>query len=195
MTKIIKGEEIGIAIKCLKKGGIIAFPTETVYGIGTDGTNSEAYFKIYEIKKREKNKPIPFFIEDISYLETIACNIPKEAYLLGEKFWPGPLTMILYSSQEFSWVGKKIAIRIPNHKIPLLLLKNLKKPMAVTSANISGKKEVITPDEIKDLKINLIINGGKVNIGIPSTIVDMTEKPRILRYGAIHQEVLRWIEK
>ncbi|MEW6102358.1 MAG: L-threonylcarbamoyladenylate synthase [bacterium] len=194
----IKENEIEIAVSCLKNGGIIAFPTDTVYGIGVDGRNKGAYYKIYKIKKREEDKPIPFLIGDISYLEMMTGNVSKEAFKMAERFWPGPLTIILYSSPEFLWVSPKIALRVPNHSIPLLLLKSLKGPIAATSANISKEKEAIKVDEVCSCLsscIDVIIDGGNANLGIASTIIDMTEKPKILRRGAIYQEVLRWIEK
>lgn len=189
--------DIEIAVLSLKNGGIIAFPTETVYGIGVDGKNKDAYFKLYKIKERKKDKPIPFLISDTSYLKTMASNISKEAWLLAERFWPGPLTIILYSSYEFLWVSHKIALRVPNHPICLSLLKEFKNPIATTSANISGKNPSTSVNEISpsiSKKIDVIITG-KVNYGIPSTIIDMTEEPKILRDGAIHQEVLRWIKR
>lgn len=189
--------DIEIAVLSLKKGGIIAFPTETVYGIGVDGKNKDAYFKLYEIKERDKDKPIPFLISDTSYLKTMASNISKEAWLLAERFWPGPLTIILYSSHEFLWVSDKIALRVPNHPICLSLLKEFKNPIATTSVNISGENPATSVNEISPSifeKIDVII-AGEVNYGIPSTIIDMTEEPKILREGAIHQEVLRWIKR
>lgn len=190
-------KDIDIAISYLKKGGIIAFPTETVYGIGVDGKNKDAYFKLYEIKGREKDKPIPFLIGDISYLKILASNISKQALLLAEKFWPGPLTIIFYASDEFSWVDKKIAIRIPNHPICLSLLNKFKGPIAATSANISKERAKTEISEIPPSlfsKIDVIIDGGKTDYGIASTIIDMTDKPKILRAGVIKDEVLRWIE-
>lgn len=188
---------IEIAVSSLKNGGIIAFPTETVYGIGVDGKNKDAYFKLYKIKERNEDKPIPFLISDTSYLKTMASNISEEAWLLAERFWPGPLTIILYSSDEFLWVSHKIALRVPNHPICLSLLKEFKNPIATTSANMSGKNPATTVDEISPSifkKIDVIMKG-EVNYGIPSTIIDMTEEPKILRDGAIHQEVLRWIKR
>jgi len=195
MPKVIRGNEIALAIDALKRGGVVAFPTETVYGIGVDGKNREAYLKLYEVKKREKTKPVAFLIQDISYLEMMAENVSKEAYKLAESFWPGPLTIIFYSSPPFLWVSSKIALRVPNHPICLSLLRGFKGPIATTSANISSQKPSITTNEVISClssHIDVIIEG-EVNLGIPSTIIDMTGKPKILREGAIYKEVLEWI--
>ncbi|HAW50570.1 TPA: threonylcarbamoyl-AMP synthase [bacterium] len=193
--KIVKQDGISLACQYLKDGKVIAFPTETVYGIGVDGCSKKAYFRIYEIKKREKEKRIPFLIGDISYLPIIAKDIGERAYKLAEKFWPGPLTIILYSKDEFKWVGEKIGVRIPNHPITLSLLNEFKGPIATTSANISGERDATTIEDILPISgIELIIDGGKTQIGIPSTIVDVTlTPPKILREGAIYEEVLKWI--
>lgn len=189
--------DIDVAIRCLKNGGIIAFPTETVYGIGVDGKNKDAYFKLYEIKKRNKDKPIPFLIGDISYLKMMAGNVSKGGLKLAEKFWPGPLTIIFHSSPEFLWVGEKIALRLPAHPICLSLLKEFKNPIATTSANISGDMAPTSVDEISPLlfsKLDVIITRGKTEHKVPSTIIDVTEKPKILRDGAMKDEILRWIK-
>ena len=174
----------------LKNGQIAAFPTETVYGLGACVFDERAVLKIYQAKGRMPEKPLSILIGKIEEMEQIAQNIPKNAYILAEKFWPGPLTIILEKKEQISdqvTAGKKtVGIRLPAHRIPLEIIK-LAGPLACPSANLSNSREPTTAADVsEDLmnKIDILIDGGKTEFKIPSTIIDLTsEPPKILRKG------------
>ncbi|UCB57271.1 MAG: threonylcarbamoyl-AMP synthase [Candidatus Omnitrophota bacterium] len=198
-TKIIKIDPENIelakikkAAEVIKKGGIVAFPTETVYGLAADFFNKEAVERIYKIKKRPKDKPLSVQIEDISYLEKLACGIPTSAYQLMSKFWPGPLTLVLPARPEYDKTGGTIGVRIPDSKIAQSLLKECSTPLVAPSANVSGEPAATTAPEVSryfDGLIEMIIDGGKAKLGVASTVLDLTASPyKILREGAITQK-------
>jgi len=184
--------EIGKGVKILKKGGVIAFPTDTVYGLGADAFNSRAVERIYEIKNRPKHQQFPLLIADTSQLTAMADPIPGIAWFLAERFWPGGLTLVLPKADSLpAYLApvSSIAVRVPNHPICLTLIQRLGNPVIGTSANISGKPAALTADEVGQQlggKIDFIINGGKCPGGRESTVVDVTrEAPVILRQGII----------
>ena len=181
------------AVEILKKGGIIAYPTETFYGLGAKYDNEDSLKKLYELKKRPEEKPMPLIIGTGEILPMIAASVNTSASALMDKFWPGPLTLLLNAKEGLSNYltanTGKVAVRIPGESIALHLAKEAGFPITATSANISGMlpadsaKAVITYFEDK---IDLIIDGGKTPGGLPSTIVDVTGgKIKILREGAI----------
>ncbi|MEW6606543.1 MAG: L-threonylcarbamoyladenylate synthase [bacterium] len=191
-------EKITRAANFIKKGKLVAFPTETVYGLGVDGLNKEGIRLIFEVKKRPISKPISLLISDFNELSRLAKDIPDDTWKLIDKFWPGPLTIILSASDLVPEMimGEKrtVGIRMPDNKIALALIESSKTPIACPSANISGHKEPTTCEEVmaglKD-KIDLIIDGGKTKLGIASTVLDLTGKsPVILREGAIGSKEL-----
>lgn len=209
-TKIIKINpknpeisKIKIAAKILRKGGLVAFPTETVYGLGANALNRKAVKKIFATKKRPLNNPVIVHIADLKDLEKLAKNIPKEAKILTQKFWPGPLTISLFKKKivpaEVTAGGNTVAIRMPKNKIALELIKASKVPIAAPSANLAGRPSPTTANHVfEDLgdKIDLILDGGKTQIGVESTVVDLTVKPPlILRPGGISLEKLRKVLK
>jgi len=177
------------AIAFLKSGGIIAFPTDTVYGIAAMPLNKKAVRKLYKIKKREKKKPIALLISSKILAEKFAVSIPSKAKKLMTKYWPGPLTLIFKkrkSIPDFLASGlPTIGIRMPDNKIALKLIRKAGGALAVTSANISGNKPAISADQIKRLKgIDLIIDGGKCKIGISSSVVFVSkDRMKIIRKG------------
>ena len=184
--------EIGKGVKILKKGGVIAFPTDTVYGLGADAFNSRAVERIYEIKNRPKHQQFPLLIADTSQLTAMADPIPGIAWFLAERFWPGGLTLVLPKADSLpAYLApvSSIAVRVPNHPICLTLIQRLGNPVIGTSANISGKPAALTADEVGQQlggKIDFIINGGKCPGGRESTVVDVTrEAPVIVRQGII----------
>ncbi|MFA5339419.1 MAG: L-threonylcarbamoyladenylate synthase [Candidatus Omnitrophota bacterium] len=168
----------------LKKGGLVVFPTETVYGLGANLLDKKAIKKIYEIKKRPKNKPLTVHVADTASVRKITGKIPAGAERLIKKYWPGPLTIILRDSR-----GKKTGFRMPDNKIAFGLIKKAGVPVVAPSANISGNKPPTSAAEVlRDLdgKVDIVIDGGKTAIGIESTVVDMTgRRPKVLREGAI----------
>ena len=184
--------EIERGVKILQMGGVIAFPTDTVYGLGADAFNSTAVEKIYEIKNRPKHQPLPLLIADLERLTTLATPIPEIAWFLAKRFWPGGLTLVLRktdSAPAHLAPGPTIAIRVPNHPVCLAIIQNLGNPIIGTSANISGQPAALTTEEVEQQlgrKIDFVINGGRCPGGRESTVVDVTrEPPIILRQGII----------
>ncbi|MBK8420626.1 L-threonylcarbamoyladenylate synthase [Candidatus Villigracilis saccharophilus] len=190
-TEIIPASEIQTALKILQNGGIVAFPTDTVYGLGALAFNNNAIESIYTAKDRPIEKAIPILIGDLSDLDKIAGSIPDMALRFAARFWPGPLTCIIPKKQTLPpavSATSTVAVRIPNHPDALALLRAAG-PMAVTSANISGGQNPSTAQEVFDQlngRIPLILDGGKTFGGVPSTLVDCTgDLPVTLREGPI----------
>ncbi|TEU17225.1 MAG: threonylcarbamoyl-AMP synthase [Dehalococcoidia bacterium] len=185
-------QEIEKGVKILRKGGVIAFPTDTVYGLGADAFNPTAVERIYEIKDRPKHRQLPLLIADVERLATLAEPIPEIAWFLARQFWPGGLTLVLPKTDSlpaYLASGSTIAVRVPNHPVCLALIQHLGNPIIGTSANISGQPAALTAEEVGQQlggKIDFIINGGKCPGGKESTVVDITrESPIILRQGII----------
>ncbi len=180
----------------IKNGGIVVFPTETVYGIGTNALNEKSIKRLYEIKKRLLNKPISLLVNNIDMVNQIAKDITKKEYELMEKFFPGPFTIILKKKDIIPNIVTAnldtVGVRMPNNDIARKLIEYAGVPIATTSANISGEisetnlKNII---EIFNNKVDYFIDGGESNLGIPSTIVKVTNDiPYILRKGSIKEE-------
>ena len=174
-------------------GGTVAFPTETVYGLGADGLNPEAVLKIFKAKKRPPGNPLSLLVHSREDVEKVSRNIPENAFRLMDAFWPGPLTIILEKSDIVPGITsgnlKSIGVRMPDHRIPLELIKRAGTPLAAPSANLSGKPSPsLAVHVISDLtgRIDAIIDGGKAAIGLESTVIDMTVEPSVvLRPGAV----------
>ncbi|HCK66720.1 MAG TPA: threonylcarbamoyl-AMP synthase [Anaerolineae bacterium] len=195
-TDILPATEIQTALEVLQNGGIVAFPTDTVYGLGALAFDNSAIESIYVAKNRPIEKAIPVLVGDVKDFEVVASSIPEMAKRFAEKFLPGPLTCVIPKKSSLPPAissTNTVAVRIPNHPDALNLLK-LAGAMAVTSANISGAESPVTAKEVyKQLngRIPLILDGGKTPGGIPSTLVDCTkETPIILREGPISLERL-----
>jgi len=202
-TKIVKVDPNNIDYDIIKKaaqiindGGIVVFPTETVYGIGADALNDDAVDKIFKAKGRPQDNPLIVHIAEFNELYSLVSEVPDKAKILADRYWPGPMTMILNKrnilSDKITAGLKTAAIRLPVNEIALALIRESKKPIAAPSANTSGKP---SPTEvshvIEDLmgKVDMIIDGGSTFIGLESTVVDMTtDIPMILRPGAITLE-------
>ncbi|MBU1726775.1 MAG: threonylcarbamoyl-AMP synthase [Candidatus Omnitrophica bacterium] len=196
-TKVVKvdpqsPEQIFLieAAEILKEGGLVIVPTETVYGIAANTQNRKAMERLCEIKKRPKNKPFAMIIDDKSKVELYARNIPIAAYKLIDKFWPGPLTLILESKEE-----EKIGLRLPDNKVTQNIIARSGVPLACPSANLSGKPAPNNFEEaIRDLEglVELGIDAGEAKVGIESSIVDLTVEPlQVLRVGAIKKEEIQ----
>lgn len=190
-TQILPALQIQQALTVLKNGGIVAFPTDTVYGLGALAFNNAAIESIYVAKDRPIEKAIPILIGDLGDLDQVADNTPSMALRFAARFWPGPLTCIVPKKQTLPLAVSAtptVAIRIPNHPDALALLRAAG-PMAVTSANISGQTSPSTAEEVyAQLKgrLPMILDGGKTPGGVPSTLVDCTGiDPVILREGPI----------
>lgn len=183
----------------IKKGGLVAFPTETVYGLGGNGLNPESSRKIYEAKGRPSDNPLIIHICRLKDLELLVTEIPKQAKELADAFWPGPLTMILPKAdivpKETTGGLDTVAVRMPSHKVALAFIEKAGGFVAAPSANLSGKPSpTVAKYVVEDMdgRIDMIIDGGDIPIGLESTIVDLTgEIPMILRPGYITLEMLK----
>lgn len=179
-------------------GELVAFPTETVYGLGGDALHPEAAKKIYAAKGRPSDNPLIVHIADFSDLERVAKEVPKQAKLLADAFWPGPLTMIVWKSENVPYATTggmdTVAVRMPNHPVALELIRKSGKLIAAPSANTSGRPsptEAMHVAEDLSGRIAMILDGGPVGIGIESTIIDLTEPtPMVLRPGYITPKML-----
>ena len=194
----INREELQAAADILQNGGLVAFPTETVYGLGGDGLREDAAKKIYTAKGRPSDNPLIIHISSLDMLKGLVTEIPEKAKALADKFWPGPLTMIFPKSDKvpFGTTGglSTVAVRMPNHPVALALIEESGVAIAAPSANTSGRPSPTLAEHVyEDMngKIEMILDGGKVGIGIESTIVDLTgEVPTILRPGYITKAML-----
>jgi len=184
------------ALDVLISGGLVAFPTDTVYGVGALAFNSKSIEAIYIAKNRPTEKAIPVLLGDAEDLERVASDIPILVRKLASRFWPGPLTIVVHKLPGLPEVlssTSTVAVRLPDHPVARALLRAAG-PMAVTSANISGKQSPTSAQEVLEQlggRIALIIDGGKTPGGVPSTLVDCTgDKMKVLREGPIKEEEL-----
>ncbi len=196
-NSVVETDVIKRAGEIIRSGGLVAFPTETVYGLGGDALNPEAAKKIYEAKGRPSDNPLIVHIASLEDLGIVASDVSESARKIAERFWPGPLTMILPKSSripdETTGGLTTVAVREPDHPVALTLIRE-GGFIAAPSANASGRPSPTTAEHvIEDLsgRIDMILNGGPVGIGVESTIVDLTEEiPTILRPGFITPEEL-----
>ncbi|MFA9377050.1 MAG: L-threonylcarbamoyladenylate synthase [Lachnotalea sp.] len=203
ILKKIDSKNINMKVICeageiMKNGGLVAFPTETVYGLGANALDERASAKIYEAKGRPSDNPLIVHIAEMEALDNLVLEIPVKAKKLADKFWPGPLTMI-FNKCDMVPLGttgglNTVAVRMPNHRLALELIKASGGYVAAPSANTSGRPSPTKASHVwEDLngKIDMILDGGMVGIGIESTIVDLsTDTPMILRPGYINKEML-----
>jgi L-threonylcarbamoyladenylate synthase len=193
-TRIVSAnspDTIPQALEVLHRGGLVAFPTDTVYGVGSLVYDGKAVESIYAAKDRPIEKAIPVLIADAADMEKVGMNIPAIAYQLAARFWPGPLTCVILKQPTLPKAvsaTSSIGVRVPDHEVARALLRAAG-PMAVTSANISGQPSPSTAEEVYAQlggRIELILDGGKTPGGIPSTVVDCTESElKILREGPL----------
>lgn len=187
-----------IAADIIRRGGLVAIPTETVYGLGADGLNEQAVVKIFEAKGRPQDNPLILHVAEPMEMEKFCHDIPEAAYDLAERFWPGPLTMVLPARDivpRRTTAGlDTVAVRCPDNAVTREIIRLSGVPIAAPSANISGKPSTTTAQHVlhdHDGKIDAIVDGGPCRVGVESTIVDLTEKrPRLLRPGGITPEQL-----
>ncbi|UCC60286.1 MAG: threonylcarbamoyl-AMP synthase [Dehalococcoidia bacterium] len=189
-------QQIERAIEILKNGGIVAFPTDTVYGLGGNPFIQETVERIYRVKRRAHSLPLPLLLAEQSDIVKIAAEIPDSASCLAEHFFPGGLTLVLKSS---AWVpntirasGDTVAIRIPDHHVPIALIHGLGLPLVGTSANVSGNPSPVTAEEVSDQLgglIDMVIDGGRCPNRLESTVIDTSiDPPAIIREGAVSQQ-------
>lgn len=182
----------------IRRGGLVAFPTETVYGLGADAFNPRAVTRVYEVKGRPVNNPLPVQIASADELPRLAVEIPEVAHALMDAFLPGPLTIILRASPDVPDVVTagtgKVGVRIPDHPVALALIREAGRPIVAPSANTSGQPPPTTAEEVLGClggRIELILDAGTTELKVASTVVDVTEAPpKILRLGSIGAEML-----
>jgi len=192
-------EKISVAAEAIRRGGIVAFPTETVYGLGVDALNQEAVKRMYEVKGRPPDNPTIVHIAEFNDVYKLAVDVPEVAEELMRRFWPGPLTIVLKASKIVPRVTtgglETVGIRMPKHKVALALIRASKTPIAAPSANIAGKPSPTTAQHvIQDFygSIDVILDAGPTKIGVESTVLDLTTKPpQILRPGGVTYEELK----
>jgi L-threonylcarbamoyladenylate synthase len=192
-------EKIRIAANFIKKGGLVAFPTETVYGLGADALKPKAVLALFEAKKRPLDNPPIVHVGSSQDVYRLAKTVPFEAEELMRKFWPGPLTLIFKRSEivpDVTVAGlETIAIRMPRHDVALALIRESNRPIAAPSANLAGKPSPTTAKHVWDDlngRIDAILDAGPTNIGVESTVLDLTvDPPQILRPGGTPYEALK----
>ena len=195
----VEPADIAQAVDVLRRGGIVAFPTDTVYGVGADVRQPEAIAALYEVKERPLSKAIPVLLARAEDLCSVAREVPKSAWRLAEQFWPGALTLVVRRSLSLPSIltaeGPTVAVRVPDHPVVRALIEGLGAPLAATSANISGQPSSVTADDVLAQlggRIALILDGGPCPGGRSSTVVDLTTTPpRVLRPGPISAEQIR----
>ena len=191
--------KIQIAAQVIQKGGLVAFPTETVYGLGADALNPDAVLALFEAKKRPLDNPPIVHVANASEVYRLVQEVSKKAELLMKTFWPGPLTLVFKRSiliPNVTVAGlDTVAIRMPKHKVALALIKQSGLPIAAPSANLAGTPSPTTAKHVyEDLngRIDVILDGGATNIGVESTVVDLTvDPPMVLRPGGTSFEALK----
>ena len=191
-------DKISAAAKILREGGLVAIPTETVYGLGANGLDPNAVNRIFEAKGRPQDNPLILHVTGAQWLPRYCRDIPPIAYVLARKFWPGPLTMILKRSpvvpDETTAGLDTVAVRCPNHPVTLSIIREAGIPIAAPSANTSGRPSCTTAQDVledMDGKIEGVVDGGACTVGVESTILDLTcEPPRLLRAGGLPLEDL-----
>ncbi|MBM3236582.1 threonylcarbamoyl-AMP synthase [Candidatus Poribacteria bacterium] len=192
-------ESISRAVSVLDLGGIVAFPTDTVYGVGVDAFNPKAVEKIYAAKGRQKNKPLPVLVASFNDVLKISANLPPVFEKLATAFWPGALTIVVEANSalpaEITAGRNTVGVRMPDNPIALKLIENFGNPLATTSANISGEREAVTAEEVQVSlgdKIEMILDGGatipsfsplsqREKGGIVSTVLDLSVTPPVIR--------------
>ena len=193
------GKTAQIAAELIRKGELVALPTETVYGLGADGLNPEAVAKIFLAKGRPQDNPLILHIADAEQMAFYCKDIPESAYILAEKFWPGPLTMVLPAKDivpKCTTAGlPTVAVRCPENAATREIIRLAGCPVAAPSANISGKPSTTTAQHVlhdHSGRIAAVVDGGPCRVGVESTIIDLTEQPpRLLRPGGITPEQLK----
>ena len=185
------------AVQCLKSGGIIAIPTDTVYGLAADPFNPDAVQRLYTVKGRPDGKPIPLVLSSVADVHRVSQNLPEFYFHLTDRFWPGGLTIVIEAKGLLPVLtagGNTVGVRIPDNPLLLQILRAFGGPAAITSANLSGEPPATSPEEIGEelaSRIDMIVDGGKTPGPIPSTVYDISVSPPLIRrHGVISEETL-----
>jgi L-threonylcarbamoyladenylate synthase len=196
MVRVLKAEAEGAlaeAVAVLKGGGLVGYPSDTVYGLGAAASNERAVARVFAAKGRLSKKALSLLLADVEDMEPLCGEVPATAKLLAERFWPGPVTLVLRRSPAFQSAalggGDSVALRVPDHPFLRELIRALGEPITGTSANRSGRPSCRTAGEVeRELgdAVDLIIDGGRSRAGRESTVIDITEDiPRMLREGVV----------
>ena len=199
MKTVLTKDDIDYAADVINSGGLVAVPTETVYGLSASAFDERAVARIYEVKNRPESKPINLLVTGMSDVLTVCDDVPEIAFRLADSFWPGPLTMILKKKNVVPDIvsagGSTVGVRAPRCDITLKLIEKCGVPLATPSANLSGMESAKNVNEVLsyfDGKIECALDGGECELGVASTIVDLTGGiPKILRYGGITAEDIK----
>lgn len=198
-TKLVVKDQLDEAVAALKAGELVAFPTETVYGLGADGLNPNAVQKIFQAKGRPQDNPLILHIEGVDGLAALTDGqVPVTAQRLAEAFWPGPLTVVVKAREHIPAAVRAgldtVAVRAPDHSVAQALIRQLGRPIAAPSANMSGRPSPTTADAVwEDLqgRVGFIVDGGPTRVGLESTVVDCTQEPVVLlRPGGLSLEMV-----
>jgi L-threonylcarbamoyladenylate synthase len=198
-TEHIESSNIAQIARTLQEGKLVIYPTETFYGLGANCFSEKAVAKIYRLKQRDREKPLSVIVSGMDMVEEVTLERPDLFYSLSSRFWPGSLTIVLKASERFPEyiTGRSgtIGIRWPDHRWLNALVEKSGFPITATSANLSGAKEISSPERALDVfngKVDLLVDGGRTQGKLPSAVISLvSDKPRILRQGAISAEELK----
>jgi L-threonylcarbamoyladenylate synthase len=184
-------EKIKEAARILREGGLVVYPTDTLYGLGANALDEKAVERVFKVKKRPFSKPLPIAVNSLEMMRRYA-SVNERAECLAERFLPGAVTLVL-NKRDIPDVltagSEKVAIRIPKHEVALKLIEFAGSPITTTSANLTGMIPPISVEEVvAQIKVDVILDGGRLGSRIPSTLVDITGEPKILREGKIKRE-------
>ena len=199
-AKTQKENGTALAGRVIRSGGLVVFPTETVYGLGANGLDGEAVSRIFEAKGRPSDNPLILHIAKKSDIKPLWKHVPDKARLLMDAFWPGPLTLVYLKSSlvpdEVTAGLDTVAVRMPEHKTALALIRAANVPIAAPSANLSGKPSPTSVRHViedMDGRVDIIIDGGDCSVGVESTVLSLVGEPTILRPGGITKEMLEGV--
>jgi L-threonylcarbamoyladenylate synthase len=196
-TQLLNPDRLDLAAELLRRGAVVAIPTDTVYGVAADAGSPEAIARLFEAKRRPLDKAIPLLVDEPGGLDLVAASVPEAARALAARFWPGALTIIVPRRREREDDLPTVAVRMPDHAIARDLIRLAGGRLAVTSANISGEPPATTAAEVLqqlDGRIAAVLDGGPCPGGVASSIVDTClEPPRLLRLGGLSIEALRTV--
>jgi len=190
------GANIDESVRILRQGGVIAYPTDTLYGLGADPFSPRGVAKVFEVKGRLATKGLPLLLAEIEDMDQVVRVKPSMAMKLAQAFWPGPLTLVLLAApgvpKEVLGSEDTVALRVPDHPVPRALARGLGGPIIGTSANVSGGPDPVTAWDVEQMlgqAVDYILDGGPAYRGLPSTVVDLTgPRPKLVRSGALDRE-------
>lgn len=192
---------VDMAVASLRRGGVVAYPTDTLYGLGAHGLNDGAVREVFRIKGRQDGSPMPLLLGEVSDILRVAVDVAPLVWVLARRFWPGPLTLIVPKGpavpEAVTAGGETVAVRIPDHPVPREIARRLGAPITGTSANISGAAGATTAEAVWATvgeQVDLVIDCGPCPEGVGSTVLDVTGAlPRILRSGPVSLASLRYV--